>query len=237
MMRRIDARQPVERRCGLTIYEVVLSMAIFVMAMVAISQLITTGSRASTEAQLHSQAAIRAESKMAEIVSGSQPLSAVAGEADPSDSRWVWSMDAVDSANASGVKELTVTVTHLSEAGEADVSYTLKRLMRDPQLYIDAALAEDEAAAAAQAKANSANSKSSGSTGTTGTAGKAGTSTKSSGSSSNSSSKTSGGSMSSGKTSGGSSGAASKSSGGSSGAASKSSGGSSGQSTSKAKTP
>ena len=38
------------QRSGLTIYEVVLSMAIFVMAMVAISQLISLGARASSNA-------------------------------------------------------------------------------------------------------------------------------------------------------------------------------------------
>ena len=212
---------PTPCRMGLTIYEVVLSLAIFVMAMVAISQLISTGSRASSEAQLHSQAAIRAENKMAEIVAGFQPLSAVTGEVDPNDARWLWSMDVVDSANASGVKELTVTVTHLSEAGEADVSYTLKRLMRDPQLYIDAALAEEEAAAEAEAKASSANASGSSTGRGTGTAG---TASKSTGSQAPSS-KTSGGST----PSSGSSGSAPKSGGGAP------TGGSSGQSSSKAK--
>lgn len=226
-----------ERRAGLTIYEVVLSMAIFVLAMVAISQLISTGSRASVNAQLQSQAAIRAENKMAEVVSGYRPLAAVAGEADPDDQRWLWSLNVVDSQNTTGLKELTVTITHLSDTGEADATYTLQRLMRDPQLYIDAALAEEEAAAAAEAKANSANSSSSNTTGGTGTAGKAtqGTGSSSGGNTSGakSGSSSSGGSSgSSGKTSGGSSGSSGKT-----GSGGMSSGGSSGKTSSKAKTP
>jgi general secretion pathway protein I len=224
MMRRhlpqtTDAARREERRRGLTIYEVVLSMAIFVLAMVAVTQLVSSGSRASVNAQLQSQAALRAETKMAEVVAGFQPLASVAGEADPEDERWLWSLDVVDSAATTGVKELTVTITHLSEAGEADASYSLKRMMRDPQLYIDAAQAEEEAAAQAAAKTSSSSSGSSSSgTGTGGTGGTASSTSSSSSSSSRSSS--------------GSSGAASKSSGGGS-----SSSGTSGKTSSKAKTP
>lgn len=225
-MRSLHSTHPpcIRLRNGLTLYEIVLSIAIFTMAMAAISQLITIGSRASIQAQLQTEAAIRAENKMAEIVSGYQPLAAVAGEADPENNRWLWSLDVVDAPNATGLKELTVTVTHLSQVGEADASYSIKRLMRDPQLYFDAALAEEEAAAEAT------NQSSGGSTGGTGS------STQGTGGSSNSGSsggsaagKASGGSTGSAPQTGGGSGAATPSSGG------MSSGGSSGTTSSKAK--
>jgi type II secretion system protein I len=199
-------------RNGLTLYEIVLSIAIFTMAMAAISQLITIGSRASIQAQLQTEAAIRAENKMAEIVSGYQPLAAVAGEADPENNRWLWSLDVVDAPNATGLKELTVTVTHLSQVGVADASYSIKRLMRDPQLYFDAALAEEEAAAQAT------NQSSGGSTGGTGS------STQGTGSSKSSSNSGSSGGSAAGKASGGSTGSAPQTGGGS-GAATPSSGG------------
>ena len=131
-------------RDGLTLYEIVLSLTIFTLAMAAISQLITLGTRASIQAQLQTEAAIRAENKMSEVVAGYYPLSSVSGEADPNDASWMWGLEVADAADVSGTKELTVTVTHLAQSGEPDVVFTLKRLMLDPQLYFDAALEEEE---------------------------------------------------------------------------------------------
>ena len=66
------------RRSGFTLLEVIISLAIFVSAFAAFSQLFTLGSRAAVQAALQTQAAVRAEAKMAEVVAGVELFEAAA---------------------------------------------------------------------------------------------------------------------------------------------------------------
>ena len=67
------------RRCrqGLTLYEIVLALSIMVIAMAVLSDLIATGSRAGSQAKLRTEAMLHAQTKMAEVIAGVEPLSAV----------------------------------------------------------------------------------------------------------------------------------------------------------------
>ena len=82
-------------RSGLTLLEVLIALSIFVAAFAAISQLFTLGSRAAIQASLETQAVLRCESKLAEVVAGIESLEAADGTAYEDDPRWVWSL-AVD---------------------------------------------------------------------------------------------------------------------------------------------
>lgn len=149
------------QRSGLTLFEVVLSLAIFLMSLAAVSQLISVGSRASVDAQLETEAALFAESKMAEVISGAVPLDPVSGQpVSSADAAWQWSLTE-NTAPLEGLKDITVTVTHLGPDGEPDVTFSLRRYLRDPQLFIDAALerqSEETEESADESSAGSASS-------------------------------------------------------------------------------
>src|SRR5512134_2043342 len=61
-------------RRGLTLIEVLLSLGLFLGAVTVLSQLWWNGVRASVQSQLRTQAILRCESKMNEVVAGAEPL-------------------------------------------------------------------------------------------------------------------------------------------------------------------
>lgn len=146
-------------RRGLTLYEVVLAIGIFLMGMAVISQLITTGTQASQNARLNTQAAMHAESLMNEIVSGAREMSAVSDQpVIAGDNNWKWSLVIADEdaseaggdAAQSKLKDLTVTVQYFGNSAEPLATFKLRRVVRDPQMFIEAAAEamqeEDDAA-------------------------------------------------------------------------------------------
>ena len=125
---------------GMTLFEVVLALAIFLGSWAVLSQLFATGSRASTQARLQAEAVIHAQSKMAEIVAGVLPVDTMTNQPfdDPDLMTWTWS-----STVAAGphIDLLAVDVTVRREGSEREppMQYTLRRYVRDPQLFLDAA--------------------------------------------------------------------------------------------------
>lgn len=135
-------------RQGISLFEVVLALAIFVGALAAISQILRAGSRAAIRAQLQSHAALLGERQMNEILSGVTPLETVSQAAFPGLTGWSWSLN-VTGTDIPGLLRLELTVEHSSQNPDALARCVFTRLMRDPQIYVDAA--EAEAAAAAEA--------------------------------------------------------------------------------------
>jgi hypothetical protein len=140
------------KRRGLTLYEVILAVAIFFPALVVLGQGIATGSRAGIQARLQTQAVLRAESVLAEVLAGVWPMESAAGMAfDDAAPGWTWDLEVLAGPHLH-LLELQVTANYMSESGTTTTSCTLSRYVRDPQLYIDAAAlqaAEAEAQAAA----------------------------------------------------------------------------------------
>jgi len=154
-------------RRGMSLFEVIVALAIFVGSIAAIGQLVSTGVRGAVQARLQSQAVIRCESKMGEVVSGYLPLrSAASNVVFPDDASWNWSM-AVAPGPHDGLYIVEITVAHLSGTTAGKQSFALRRLVRDPQLELDAYAKQQEEAA------NSTSSTSSGS-GTSGSSGSSG---------------------------------------------------------------
>jgi hypothetical protein len=74
---------------------------------------------------------------MAEMLAGVTPLHQSTGTAFPDDSRWVWSVT-IASAQHESLYIVEVTVAHMSATSIGKVSYTLRRLVRDPMLEMQA---------------------------------------------------------------------------------------------------
>jgi Tfp pilus assembly protein PilV len=124
-------------RRGLSLFEVILALAIFMGSIAAIGQLITNGVRGAVFARLETQAVIRCESKLAEMLSGAAPLRASSGTAFPDDPSFTWSV-AIAPTQHPSLYSVEVTVAHVSTTSIGKVSYSLRRLVRDPQLEMAA---------------------------------------------------------------------------------------------------
>lgn len=109
-----------------------LSLAIFLVAMTGISQLIATGTRASLRAKLETEAILRCESKLAEIVAGAEMFQSASETPFPDDAAWVWSATLIP-RDDDVLYEIEVLVERKG-AGDGRVRYALKRLAREPEI-------------------------------------------------------------------------------------------------------
>ena len=115
-----------------------MALAVFLGAFTVIGQIISTGSRASVAGQLESEAVLRARTKLAEVVGGIEPVAGVQGESFEDDPSWTWSLTVSDGPH-DDLLLLTITIEHLGSDGTPDATFLLNRIVRDPQLFIDAA--------------------------------------------------------------------------------------------------
>lgn len=127
-------------RRGISLFEVVLALAIFIGALTAVAQILRTGSRAAVRAQLESEAVLLCERRMNEVVSGVLPLEAVDRSGFDNRSNWFWSLSLSESGSVNLLK-LEVKVEHVGENSTNQISYRLTRFMLDPQVYANAAAA------------------------------------------------------------------------------------------------
>lgn len=136
-------RRSAPSRRAMTLLEVLLALGIFLISMTAIQTLISFGTRAFTEAQLESEATLRAETALNEVLAGVQPLQTTAGTPFEDDPNWQWSLQVLDGPHTDLV--LLEVSAFRQEPGQEQPqgTITLRRLTRDPQLFIDAALASE----------------------------------------------------------------------------------------------
>lgn len=160
----MKARVP--HRRGVTLYEVVLSLAILLGSMVVLGQLVSTGSRAAVQARLRTQATLLCESKMSEAVLYAQSGVSTAasdlpatfdGEAPDSagTGRWVWSLNSVAGGSNTSAMDMSltgssslphadlihleVTVSHVAADETVDATASLSRYIRNPAVFQEAA--------------------------------------------------------------------------------------------------
>ncbi len=147
MMRRHSLQQ--RSRRGLTILEVIISIGIFLGSATIIAQLLGTGTQAAVDGRLKSQQALLAESKMSELASGVVELSSSSAQSfdDQGDIEvspaYKWSAE-IDEGGQGDLLSVSVTVEHTTDQDEVDFTFTLTRLMRDPQIWLDAQIAASE---------------------------------------------------------------------------------------------
>ena len=130
------------RRAGITLFEVVLALAIFLGATAAITQILKNGSTASVRAQITSEATIRCESKLNEVASGYLPAQSLQQSPFDDDLTWQWSLN-ITETGVPYLLEVEVVVEHTDTLNRVDGGYRLKRLLRDPVIFEEAALAAE----------------------------------------------------------------------------------------------
>lgn len=143
--RLVQARAMPSHRRGMSLLEVFVALAIFIAALAVITQIISTGSRASARAQFQSEATLRAESCMAEAIAGIIPMQNDKKSFDD-DATWQWSL-AVEGGPHVDTLLLTVIADHTTGNGRVNGTATLRRVIRDPQLYLNAASATTNSSA------------------------------------------------------------------------------------------
>ena len=127
------------RRCvrhGLTLFEVLLALVIFIGAMAAIGQLVSNGVRAALQARFQTQAAMMCEAKLGEVVAGIVPMTA-SQATYPDDPNWSWSL-ALAAAPVPGLMRVEVTVQREGSNSRGRTVFSMARYVRDPQLYVAA---------------------------------------------------------------------------------------------------
>lgn len=126
-------------RDGLTLLEILLSVAIFFGALAVLSQLAWNGTRSAVQARLKTQAIIRCEAKLAEVIAGIEPMQPKSNVPFPDNAHWSWSL-VVSETTFPELLQLDVTVSHTGNSRLANVSFTLRRWTRDPSSFLDAAV-------------------------------------------------------------------------------------------------
>lgn len=138
----IDQSQSDESRRGITLFEVVLALAIFIGAFAAISQILHNGSHAGVRSRLTSEAVLRCQSRMNEAIAGVLPLQPAQNVPFEDDARWEWSLNIYDGP-VPGLLEVETIVAHPGSRTASNVEVRLVRLIRDPDVFLEAAFAAE----------------------------------------------------------------------------------------------
>ena len=142
----MERRRPicrVDARRGLTLLEVLLSLGLFLGALAALSQLWYGGVRASVQARLATQAILRCESKLNEVVAGAVSLQTTSDTPFEDDASWTWSLQ-VESGPHADTLLVTVRASHPGQSGLSSSDHQLRRVIRDPQVWTAAQQATTE---------------------------------------------------------------------------------------------
>jgi Tfp pilus assembly protein PilV len=125
------------RRLGLSLIEVLLAMAIFFMAIVAIARLVDMGTDSELNARMNAIGSRLVQAKMAEIESGFTPLDSTGGQFDNSDSDWSWTM----TSTSVGTNFYNVTVTVSRDLKGQQFTISIGQMIFDPNYKGTAAIA------------------------------------------------------------------------------------------------
>jgi type II secretion system protein I len=122
-------RKSTSRRSAITLLEVIVSLAIFLFALVAIGRLITLGSDRAVDVNRQSWALLLCQSKLAEIVAGVEPLSSQTDVPCEEDPTWLWSVECTQ-GDFPGL--WTVQVWVRKEGTEGPPEASLSQMVFDP---------------------------------------------------------------------------------------------------------
>jgi type II secretory pathway pseudopilin PulG len=125
MMLRAPAARP-----ALTLMEVLVSLAIFLLSLAALTRLVTFAGERAQEAQYRSQATLHCLSQLAEVEAGSIALGSQGEQPVGDDPDYEWSMDA-SQGQVAGLWNVTVTVSRKFEGGPP-IKVSLSKLVLDP---------------------------------------------------------------------------------------------------------
>lgn len=125
-------------RRGVSLLEVLLALAIFLMAFAALSQLSRTGMNAAVRSRLQTNAIIRCESRLAELAAGIEPLENASDQPFQDDPNWRWSLQ-IGAGPHPDLLLLNVSTRYVGQNDYASTGYSMSRLIRDPAVWDEAA--------------------------------------------------------------------------------------------------
>lgn len=132
------------RRPGISLLEVLLSLAIFLLSLVAIGRLVDLGTDSALEAQAQATATRLAQSKLAEAEAGAIALDAADGGTFDVEPEWNWQTDPVPT-NVPNLYAVTVKVSRDFRGKTFQVEMT--QMIMDPRQMGDAKEAQKPQAA------------------------------------------------------------------------------------------
>jgi general secretion pathway protein I len=128
------------RRRGITLIEVLLALAILLLALAAIGQLVDVGSDRGVETRFHIRGTRLAQDKLAECEAGVIKVSSGgSGAFEGDDDAWSWTVDSSPEA-ATNLYRVTVRVSRDNRGKLFEIALT--QLMYDPDTMGSAAQAE-----------------------------------------------------------------------------------------------
>lgn len=114
------------RRPGFSLLEVILALAILVGAAAVVGQLWQVATRAAVQNELQTEAVVRAETVLNEVLAGVYPLQSQTEQPFEDDPAWTWSVD-VQPLDAGTLQLVTVTVRYDAASAYGPVELTLSR--------------------------------------------------------------------------------------------------------------
>jgi len=119
----------------MTLLEVVLSLAIFLFSITAISQLLSLSTQAVVEGNQRSQAGMMCQSKLAEVLAGVLPFSGTGYAPFEEDADWEWMMDCTqDTANPLSATGLWDVEIHVRKTDRPSTEVSLRQMIFDTSL-------------------------------------------------------------------------------------------------------
>jgi general secretion pathway protein I len=139
---------------ALSLLEVLLALAIMLLALVAIGRLVDVGMDRALDAQLQTRATLLAESKLAEVETGAVAIRGGSSGVFDDAPEWSW---VVESQPAAWANLYQVTVRVYRTYQDRPVAVELHQLLLDPAVIGSSAQAEAPAPATSSGTASSSN--------------------------------------------------------------------------------
>lgn len=124
----------VPARSGLTLLEVIVAMAIFLISVIAILQLVLLGGERAMDVRLQTRTSMRCQAKLAEVMAGFTPLSSGGGYTnfdEDFDKDLQWRMEATESVP--GLWDVKIWVKADLASGKT-VESSLFQMVLDPSI-------------------------------------------------------------------------------------------------------
>lgn len=120
-------------RPALTLLEVVIALAVFLLAMTVFSQMLLRNGEIARDLQRQNLATRLCQSKLAEVVAGVVPLSSQSDAAFEEEPDYSWSLTA-DNGSVTGLWNVTVSVTRQQTDSGNPVQCSLSQMVLDPSI-------------------------------------------------------------------------------------------------------
>jgi prepilin-type N-terminal cleavage/methylation domain-containing protein len=120
-------------RSGFTLLEVLIALAILLIALAALSRLLTMGGNFARDANQQTECVRLAQSKLNEVWAGVVPLQSQGDTPFDENPDYLWSLDAENDPNVTNLWDITVTVSR-PQAGGGKMTVTLSHMLIDPSI-------------------------------------------------------------------------------------------------------